>query len=198
MFAYRIALFLHVVTLIVAVSATAVTKLAVGRRIRARTAREALDWHEVLTSAAKVFPICLASFFLTGVYMLSVLGRGAWSSAFVIAGLVGVGLLFTSGAYLGVKGNALRQVLQNVASRGPDAPAPRLVPPPLVAMLPLVNTGVALSVVFDMVTKPVSVSVALGIIALGIVSSAAIAWRQLPAARDHVVTGATASLIREG
>ena len=179
MFAYRIALLLHVVTLIVAVSATAVTKLAVGRRIRARTPREALDWHEVLTSAARVFPICLASFFLTGVYMLSVLGRGAWSSAFVIAGLVGVGLLFASGAYLGVKGNALKQVLQN-ASRAPDAPAPRLVPPPLVATLPLVNTGIALSVVFDMVTKPASVSVALGIIALGIVSTAAIARRQLP------------------
>ena len=163
MFAYRIALLLHVVTLIVAVSATAVTKLAVGRRIRARTPREALDWHEVLTSAARVFPICLASFFLTGVYMLSVLGRGAWSSAFVIAGLVGVGLLFASGAYLGVKGNALKQVLQNAASRGPDAPAPRLVPPPLVAMLPLVNTGIALSVVFDMVTKPASVSVSVSI-----------------------------------
>jgi len=32
--AYHIALFLHIVTLIVAASATAVTKLAVGRRIR--------------------------------------------------------------------------------------------------------------------------------------------------------------------
>ena len=46
--AYHIALFLHIVTLLVAASATAVTKLAVGRRIRARTVREALEWHELL------------------------------------------------------------------------------------------------------------------------------------------------------
>jgi hypothetical protein len=35
-------------------------------------------------------------------------------------------------------------------------------------MLPLVNTGVALGVVFDMVTKPSSVPVSLGVIALGL------------------------------
>jgi len=49
--AYHIALFLHIVTLIVAASATAVTKLAVGRRIRARTVGEALEWHNVLMSS---------------------------------------------------------------------------------------------------------------------------------------------------
>jgi len=48
-------------------------------------------------------------------------------------------------------------------------PPPRLAPPPLVAKLPVINTGIALSVVFDMVTKPASIGVALGIIAFGII-----------------------------
>ena len=178
--AYHIALFLHIVTLIVAASATAVTKLAVGRRIRARTAREALEWHELLISTSKLFPICLAAFLLTGAYMVSVAGARAWSSGFVVAGLIGVTLLLGSGTYLGLKAKGLKIVLQTIASRAPDMPAPRLAPPPLVAMLPLVNTGVALAVVFDMVTKPTSILVALGVLAAGIVASGTAAWRQRP------------------
>ena len=177
--AYHIALFLHIVTLIVAASATAVTKLAVGRRIRARTAREALEWHELLISTSKLFPICLSAFLLSGVYMVSVAGGRAWSSGFVISGLVGVTLLLGSGIYLGVKAKALKVVLEKIAATSPDGPAPRLSPPPLVAMLPLINTGIALGVVFDMVTKPMSTFVALGVIAVGIVATGLPAWRQL-------------------
>ena len=190
--AYHIALFLHVVTLIVAASATAVTKLAVGRRIRARTAREALEWHELLISTSKLFPICLAAFLLTGAYMVSVAGARAWSSGFVVAGLVGVTLLLGSGTYLGVKAKGLRGVLHTIVSKAPDAPAPRLAPPPLVAMLPLINTGLALAVVFDMVTKPTSSLVALGVIAVGIVVSGIAAWRQRPraAAAPEIATEA--------
>lgn len=176
--AYHIALFLHIVTLIVAASATAVTKLAVGRRIKARTAREAFEWHELLISTSKLFPVCLAAFLLTGVYMVSIVGGRAWSSGFVVGGFVGVVLLLGSGTYLGLKAKALKTVLENFASKAPDAPAPRLAPPPLVGMLPLINTGVALGVVFDMVTKPSSIFAALTVIGVGISVSSVAAWRQ--------------------
>jgi len=179
--AYHIALFLHIVTLIVAASATAVTKLAVGRRIRARTVGEALEWHNVLMSASRLFPICLVVFVITGGYMMSVIHVSLWSSGFLVAGLVGVALLFASGTFLGIKGNALKQILEQAAKQGSERPAPRLVPPPLVVMLPVVNTGIALSVVFDMVTKPASVPVALGVIVIGALLSAATTWRRRPA-----------------
>jgi len=178
--AYHIALFIHIVTLVVAASATAVTKLAVKRRIRARSVREALEWHEVLVSASKAFPLCLVAFTASGAYMVSVLGARVWSSGFVIAGLVGVVLLLGSGTYLGVQGKALSRLLTRLATNSPDAPPPRLAPPPLVAPLPMINTGLALAVVFDMVMKPASISVALGVIALGIASAAVIARRQRP------------------
>ena len=179
--AYHIALFLHIVTLIVAASATAVTKLAVGRRIRARTVGEALEWHNLLMSASRLFPICLVVFVITGGYMVSVIHVSLWSSGFLVAGLVGVALLFASGTFLGIKGNALKQILEQAAKQGSERPAPRLVPPPLVVMLPVVNTGIALSVVFDMVTKPASVPVALGVIVIGALLSAATTWRRRPA-----------------
>jgi hypothetical protein len=186
---YHIALFLHLLTLIIAASTTAVTKLAVTRRIRARTVGEVLEWHTVLMSASKTFPICLAAFVLTGAYMLSVAHVHIWATGFVVAGFVGVALLLVSGTYLGIKGKALTAVLENMAKAGPDQPAPKLVPPPLVASLPVINTGVALAVAFDMTVKPASVAGALLIIAAGALLGAASSMRRrmVPAMRPATI-----------
>jgi hypothetical protein len=162
---YRIALFLHIVALIVAASAGGVSKLAVSRRIHACTVGEALDWLNVQISASGAFPISLATFVITGSYMVSLGGPHAWLNGFVVSGLVGVAFLLASGTYLGIKGKALKQVLEGMAKTGADRPAPRMAPPKLVAILPLANTGVALGVVFDMAAKPASIPVALGIVA---------------------------------
>lgn len=175
---YRIALFLHLITLVVAASATAVTKLAVSRRIRARSVGEALEWHSVLVSASRAFPICLASFVITGSYMVSRAGPHAWTSGFVVSGLAGVAFLLGSGTYLGIKGKALTQVLEKLAKDGADRPVPKLIPPPLVRILPVVNTGVAIGVVFDMVTKPASILLAIGILLVGGALSVAMKGRQ--------------------
>ena len=133
-------------------------------------------------SASRLFPICLVVFVITGGYMMSVIHVSLWSSGFLVAGLVGVALLFASGTFLGIKGNALKQILEQAAKQGSERAAPKLVPPPLVVMLPVVNTGIALSVVFDMVVKPSSVPVALGVIGVGALLSAATTWRRRPAA----------------
>jgi len=178
---YHIALFLHILALMLAASATAVTKLAVGRRIRARTVGDALEWHRVQMGASKLFPISLAVFTLTGSYMLSVARIHVWSTGFVVAGLVGVALLFVSGTFLGIKGKALETVLESIAKNGSHLPAPRLAPPRAVTILPLVNTGIALSVVFDMVTKPASVPAALAVMAIGVGLSLGLGMRRKPA-----------------
>ena len=170
---YHIALFVHILALLVAAGATAVTKLAAGRAASAKTVGGVLEWHNVLMSASKLFPIALALFVITGFYMLRVGHIALWSNGFVVAGIAGVVLLLASGTFLGIKGNQLKQVLEQIASRGMDQPAPKLVPPSLVAALPLVNTGISLAVVFDMATKPSSVSAALGVVALGILLGAA-------------------------
>jgi hypothetical protein len=175
---YHITLYVHIVTLLVAAGTTAVVKLAIDRRNRARTVGEVLDWHNVLMSASKFFPICLVLFVVTGSYMLSVNHISAWSTGFVIAGLVGVALLLVSGIFLGTKGKALGQMLEGMAKSGADQPAPKLVPPPVVAALPMINTGIALAVAFDMVTKPISIPVALSVLAAGIVLGAVVGMRR--------------------
>lgn len=165
---YHIALFVHLIALIVAAGVTALTKLAATRRQCARTIGEVLEWHDILMSAARFFPVCLVLFIASGAYMLGVSRAPAWTSAWVVAGMVGVVLLFASGAFLGARGRAFRAMLAGLASHGAERPAPRMAPPVLVAALPSVNTGIAIAVVFDMVIKPSSLAVALGVIALGI------------------------------
>jgi hypothetical protein len=182
--AYHIILFIHILTLLVAAGATAIMKLAIGRRTRARTVGEVLDWHNVLMATSKVFPMCLAAFVITGGYMLSVNRINAMSTGFVVAGLVGVAFLLVSGIFLGTKGKALGQMLEGLAKNGANQPAPKLAAPPLIAALPIVNTFVALTVAFDMVTKPTSVPVALSVVAVGIALGAVLGMRPAAAAAE--------------
>ena len=168
---YPLAKYVHLVALFVAAGVTAVTKLAAGRRMRARTVGDALDWHNVLLSAAKLFPICLLVLAITGGYMLSVLHVSP-GSGFIVAGIVGVVWLFASGAFLGIKGGGFRRALEGMAAKGADQPVPKMVPPAAVVLLPTLNTGVALGVALDMVAKPASVPIALGIVAVGAVLGA--------------------------
>ncbi|MFL5619629.1 MAG: hypothetical protein ACJ79A_14700 [Gemmatimonadaceae bacterium] len=165
---YPIAKYLHLAALFVAAGVTAVTKLAAGRRMRARTVGEALDWHNTLISASKLFPVCLVVLAVTGGYMLS-LTHVSMSNGFIVAGVFGLVWLFASGTFLGIKGGALKGVLEGIAAKGVDQPAPTMKPPAAVVMLPTINTGIALAVALDMVTKPTSIPIALGIIAAGIV-----------------------------
>jgi hypothetical protein len=64
-----------------------------------------------------------------------------------------------------------------MALKGADNPPPRVQPPLLVVALPVINTGIALSVVFDMVTKPASIGVALAIVGVGIALPATMVMR---------------------
>jgi hypothetical protein len=178
---YHFILFLHVFTLLVAAGATSVTKLAITRRDRARTVREVLDWHEVAMSAGKVFPLCLLGFVATGGYMISA-AHISWKTGFIVAGLAGVLMLLVSGVFLATRGKAVARFLEGLAARGSEQPAPRLAMPPLVVALPFINTGVALSVAFDMVTKPASIPIALSVLAIGVALGATIGLRRPAAA----------------
>jgi hypothetical protein len=175
---YHIALFLHLLALVVAAGASAVTKLAAARRARARTVGDMLEWHGVIAATSRLFPICIVVFLVTGSYMLAVARVHAWSTGFVVAGMLGIALLLVNSVFLARQGIALRRMLEGMAAHGADQPAPRLTPPPVVGALPAVNSAVAIAVVFVMVTKPASVPLALGIVALGAVLGAVSAARQ--------------------
>src|ERR1041385_5794300 len=118
---YHIALFFHVLALVGAAGATAIIKLSLVRRARARTVGEMLEWHTILMKISVLFPISLAVFVLSGGYMV---GKAhiAWSTGFVVAGLGGVGGLFVAGRGHGAR--RYRQGTQTTArgTRGAGSP----------------------------------------------------------------------------
>jgi hypothetical protein len=188
---YHLTLYVHLLALIVAAGATAVMKLAMSRRARARTVGELLDWHNVMLGTSKLFPMVLAVFVLTGSSMLSMTTLHVWSTGFVVAGLVGVAFLLVSGIFLGTKGKAMKGMLEEmVRQHGADHPAPKMVPPPVLSALPMINTFVALAVAFDMVTKPTSIPMSLAIVAIGAVLGLVVALK--PRARVAAETASAA------
>ena len=169
---YHLALFIHILALVVAAGASAVTKLAATRRARARTVGEMLEWHRVLGSTARLFPACIVAFVLTGGYMLQVARVHAWSSGFIVAGMAGTAMLLASSGFLGFQGKKLQRMLEAMARHDDGQPAPKLAPPPLIAALPAINSAIALAVAFDMVTKPASITVALAVLLIGVIVGA--------------------------
>jgi hypothetical protein len=184
---YRIVLFVHVLTLMVAAGATAVIKIALSRRAGARTVGEMLDWHTVLMKTSIIFPICLAAFVLTGGYMLSISHIQIWSNGFIVAGLAAVAVLLINGIVLGTKGKALMKTLQALAATGADQPAPKPSEPAYLALLPFFNTGLVVGVLYDMVMKPTSIPTALTVLAIGAALGALLGRRVTRTASDSVV-----------
>jgi hypothetical protein len=125
--------------------------------------------------------------------MLSFSNAGVWRSGFVVAGLTGVVLLLVIGGFLGAKGKAVQQRLEQLVAQNADQPAPKFAPPAVVAALPMINTGIALSVAFDMVTKPVGVPLSLGIVAIGIVLGATVGLRRPALSASQTATLSTSA-----
>jgi hypothetical protein len=167
---YQIALFIHILTFAAAAANSAVVHVAVGRRRKARTAGEALEWQIISGKAARLFPIALVIFAASGAYLVRA-GAHSWSSGFVSAGMTAIIMLLAIGGFLGAKGGAAARRLSDVVKEhGAGHPAPD-VDDRVFNRLMNFNLGLVIGVAFDMAVKP-QATVAIGImIATGLVNA---------------------------
>jgi hypothetical protein len=98
-------------------------------------------------------PLALLVLLGSGAYLVE---RGwTWSSGWVDAGLVGVGVLFVVGAaVVGGRSRALRRELADTADGAVTAPPGRIAREHVAGVASWTNTGLALGIVFVMTTKP--------------------------------------------
>lgn len=149
---YHITLFLHIGALLAAFGASALGHYSEVRMTAARTTGDLRQWGAVAGSVEKVFPVALLILVVTGAYMVS--SAWTWSEGWIDVALVGVVLLFVSGGFLGSRGKALGRALQG-DPRDPVSPAAaRMVRDPVTRSVSFGNTGMAIGIVFIMVTKP--------------------------------------------
>jgi hypothetical protein len=148
---YHIALFIHICGLLIAIGAVGVILLAMTRVRAARTSADALPWLEIDKAVARAFPVAILTLFVSGAYMVH--KAWSWDTGWVdvgIAGLIFLGLIGDR-----VQGARARLLAKTLAER----PGP--IDPSTAAMLrdrvwwtaSMVNTGLAIGVVYAMVSK---------------------------------------------
>lgn len=170
---YQVALFVHFLALIIAVAGATLVHFTHGRRERALTVHEMLEWHNLLQSSARAFPVALVLLVLSGTYMIVAGALRAWSSGFVVGGLTGSVILLVTGATLSAKGRAVTARLQQLVDQGRGGEVPDLPPDRAMALLERVPDGIVLGVIFDMVAKP-GVGVALAALVICAAGSVAL------------------------
>jgi hypothetical protein len=146
---YHIALFIHFLALVAASAAAAIVHFADARGHRAATADEALQWQDLVDSAAKVFPAAVLTLFASGGFMMYEAGW-MWSSGWIVAGVLGAVTLAVVGRILGMRGAARRRDIVRAREQSRSVPGAHA----LDEALAWGNTGLALAIVFVMVTKP--------------------------------------------
>ncbi len=185
---YRIALFVHLLSLLVATAAAGITHLAERRLHGATTAAEARQWHGIVMGTAQVFPVAVVGLVLSGAYMVH--RAWTWNTGFVDAGLLAAVLLMVSGIVLGRRGTAAKAEFERVGAGPLDARAQAAARDGFAEALSWANTMLALAVVFVMVTKP-ALPGALAELVLGVLAGVAIA--RLGAREPQVGLGPDAS-----
>lgn len=150
---YRLVLFLHLCALLGAIGTAALLHFAEIQLRAAVTVAGVRTWASLIETGAKVFPVALLVLLGSGAYLVD---RGwTWSSGWVDASLVGVGILFLVGAGLvGGRSRALRRELAGTADGAVTGPLTRIAREHVGGLASWTNTGLALGIVFVMTIKP--------------------------------------------
>jgi len=189
MTAYALALFLHLLFVLVATAAAALTTFATVRLRRAQTLAEAVQSGTVVGRVVPAFPIAVLGLLATGGYMTHV--RWSWSTPWVDAAVVALGLIVILGTGVeGSRGRALRRELQ---AAGMSTRARRLLRDPVAWTAKMTTLTLVVAAVFLMTVKPTA-AVSASALVVAVVAGALVAapaWRTSDVAVAQAVGDAT-------
>jgi hypothetical protein len=166
---YSVALFVHLLSLLLASVAASLSTFAALRLRRVDEAAEAKAWVAFVGRVVPAFPLAVVGLLGSGIYMTH--ERWGWSIPWVDAALVGLGLIVALGS--GVEGARTRALGRELEVAGMSSRARRLLRDPLAWSAKMTTLTVAIAVVFVMTVKPaatecvavLSVAVAAGVLA---------------------------------
>jgi hypothetical protein len=183
--AYSIALYLHLISLLVATVAASLATYA-ALQLRASTGvEEALRWIRLTGRVVPAFPLASIGLFATGAYMTAALWT--WLTPWIDASVAGLVLIVLLGSGVEAqRGRALRAELEHA---GFSERARSLIRDPLAWSAKGATLALALAVVFDMTVKPAAVASVAAIVAgfvVGVVVMTPL-WRGRPAELDRQI-----------
>ena len=149
---YSFALFFHLVFVLVATAAAALTTFAALRLRRVTSAAEAAPWLALNGTVVPAFPVAVLGLLATGIYMTH--ARWTWSTPWIDAALFGLGLIVVLGSGIErSRGNALRRAL---ASSEMSMRAQRLLRDPVSWTAKMTTLTLVVAIVFVMTVKPMA------------------------------------------
>jgi len=178
---YRTVLYLHVLSLLLGISAAAVTGVCVFRLRAAQTLADALPWGMLAGQTKRVFPVAVLGLFATGAYMTT--DVWTWSTGWIDVSIVALALVALQGPLLaGRSAKALANALRENGP-GPLGERPRrLARDPVLWVVTFANPGIVLGVVWIMINKPSTAgSIAAVLIGYAVGAAVALPFTRKPA-----------------
>jgi hypothetical protein len=172
---YAVALFFHLLSVLLAAVAASLTTFAAVRVRGAGSPEEAAQWLVVSEKAVRAFPVAVFGLLITGTYMTH--QRWAWSVPWIDAALVGLALLVVLGT--GIQRSRAVALKHELVSSGMSLRARRLLRDPVAWTAKMVEITLVISVMFVMTVKPTAAecvaSIAVAVVA-GVLSAIPM-WR---------------------
>jgi hypothetical protein len=183
---YQIALTVHLLSLLLATAAAALSTFGALRLRRADTLEEATPWLAFTGKVVSAFPIAVVGLLASGVYMTH--QRWSWSVPWIDAALVGLGLIIALGS--GIERGRAQALRRSLASSGMSPRTRYLLRDPIAWTAKMTTLTLVVAVVVVMTMKPAAggcaAAIALALIT-GVLGAVPI-WR---AARYGLVRGET-------
>jgi hypothetical protein len=150
--AYHVVLYVHILSLLVGVSAGVVETVCLLKLRKAETLTDAAPWGQLAGQIEKAFPVAIIGLYATGAYMTSQLWT--WSTSWIVIPIVGLAVLSLQGPLVaGRRGHALKQAL---VANGPGPLGPearRMTRDRALWIAALSNEALVLAIVWVMVEK---------------------------------------------
>ncbi len=147
---YSIALFLHLLSLLLACVAASLSMLAALRLRGADSVAEAMSWVTLVARVVPCFPVAVLGLLGSGIYMTH--QRWTWAMPWIEAALVGLALIVALGS--GVEGSRGRALRRELESSGMSSRARRLLRDPVAWSAKVTTLTLVVAVVFVMTAKP--------------------------------------------
>lgn len=157
---YSIALFIHLLSFMLASAVTGLSVFAAFRLRLAADIDEATDWTLTVARAARWYSPATLGLLASGAYMTA--EAWAWSTPWIVAALVGLVLIVALGA--GIEGGRGRALRRELATAGLSARARVLLCDPLSWSARTGGVMLMLAVVFVMTVKPGAVDSAAALV----------------------------------
>jgi hypothetical protein len=176
---YNVALFFHLIFMLLAGTAAALAMYAALRLRTVESPAEAGTWLRFTGRVVPLFPIAVLGLLATGAYMTH--ARWSWSLPWIQAAVAGLGLIVALGS--GVEAGRGRALRRELETAGLSPRARRLLRDPVAWSARLMTQTLAVAVMFVMTVKPGAVgsasALAAALIAGGL--TAVPFWRTGPA-----------------